>query len=108
MKNLEVCIYKKPGRSFQNWTKIKKKIFLKKPFSTSIFKVLSNLYCLTLVQKMRAEEEKSEREKGRENENGGKMGIKIVWFLCLFFISPRACFFICAVVISRIYKKNCI
>ena len=33
------------------------------------------------------------------------MGIKI---FSLFFISPRACFFICAVVIFRINKENCI
>ena len=45
-----------------------KKILLKKPFSSSVFEVLS----------------------------------------LFFFISPCACFFICAVVIFQIYKENCI
>ena len=51
-----------------------------------------------------------EREKKRkEKEKGGKMGIKIVFFFFFFFlISPRAGFFICAVVIFQIYKENCI
>ena len=44
------------------------------------------------------------REKKRKKEE--KMGIKIVFFF--FFISPRAGFFICAVVIFQICKKNCI
>ena len=44
------------------------------------------------------------REKKRKKEE--KMGIKIVLFF--FYISPCACFFICAVVIFQIYKENCI
>ena len=58
---------------------------------------------------MRAEEENKGKGKKRENKRkkGGKMGIKIIFFL-LFFISPRAGFFICAVVIFQIYKENCI
>ena len=49
------------------------------------------------------------REKKRKKEE--KMGIKIVFFFFFFFfffISPRAGFFICAVVIFQIYKENCI
>ena len=48
------------------------------------------------------------KKKRKEKEKGGKMGIKIVFFLFIFFISPRAGFFICAVVIFQIYKENCI
>ena len=44
------------------------------------------------------------REKKRKKEE--KMGIKIVCFFVLFFISPCACFFICAVVIFQICKEN--
>ena len=63
------------------------------------------------VQKMRAEGGKEgkgkRREKKRKKEE--KMGIKIVFFFFFaFFISPRAGFFICAVVIFQIYKGNCI
>ena len=45
---------------------------------------------------MRAEGEKREREKEekRKGKKEEKMGIKIVIFVCLFFISPRAGFFI--------------
>ena len=52
----------------------------------------------------------NEREKKRkEKEKGGKMGIKIFFFFFFFFfLSPRAGFFICAVVIYQIYKENCI
>ena len=48
------------------------------------------------------------REKKRKKEQ--KMGIKIVFFFFFFFffISPRAGFFICAVVIFQMYKENCI
>ena len=56
---------------------------------------------------------KGEKGKGKkrrkEKEKGGKMGIKIVFFFVfffVFFISPRAGFFICAVVIFQIYKEN--
>ena len=45
---------------------------------------------------MRAEEEKKRKEK----EKGGKNGDQNLFF----FISPCACFFICAVVIFQIYK----
>ena len=52
------------------------------------------------------EREKEEKRKGKRRK---KMGIKIVFFLFFFFfISPRAGFFICAVVIFQIYKENCI
>ena len=55
------------------------------------------------------EREKEEKRKGKRRK---KMGIKIVFFFVffffLFFISPRAGFFICAVVIFQIYKENCI
>ena len=54
------------------------------------------------------EREKEEKRKGKRRK---KMGIKIVFFLfffLFFFISPRAGFFICAVVIFQIYKENCI
>ena len=62
------------------------------------------------VQKMCAEGGKKgkgkRREKKRKKEE--KIGIKIVFFLFCFFISPRSGFFICAVVIFQIYKENCI
>ena len=49
-----------------------------------------------------------EREKKRkEKEKGGKNGDQNPFFF-FFFISPRAGFFICAVVIFQIYKENCI
>ena len=49
-----------------------------------------------------------EREKKRkEKEKGGKNGDQNRFFF-VFFISPRAGFFICAVVIFQIYKENCI
>ena len=53
--------------------KVPKKIFLKMPFSTSIFEVLSNLYCLSLVQNMLAEGEKKGKGKRREKKRKGKM-----------------------------------
>ena len=50
----------------------------------------------------------AKRERGKEEKRKGKRrkkkGIKIVFF----YISPCACFFICAVVIFQIYKENCI
>ena len=51
---------------------------------------------------------KGEREK--EKEKGGKNGDQNVFFFFffLFFFSPRAGFFICAVVIFQIYKENSI
>ena len=54
---------------------------------------------------MRAEGGETGKGKRRENKRKKeeKMGIKIVSF-----ISPRAGFFICAVVIFQIYKENCI
>ena len=45
------------------------------------------------------------REKKRKKEQ--KMGIKIVFFF-FFFLSPRAGFFMCAVVIFQMCKENCI
>ena len=57
---------------------------------------------------MRAERGKMEREKGekRKGKKEEKWGSKS--FFLFFFISPCACFFICAVVIFQIYKDNCI
>ena len=51
-----------------------------------------------------------EKEEKRKEKRRKKMGIKIVFFFFFFFffISPRAGFFICAVVIFQIYKENCI
>ena len=46
--------------------------------------------------------EREKREKKRKK--GGEWGSKSFFF----FISPRAGFFICAVVIFQIYKENCI
>ena len=43
------------------------------------------------------------KKKRKEKEKGGKNGDQN-----LFFISPFACFFKCAVVIFQIYKENCI
>ena len=89
-----------------------KKIFLKKPFSTSIFEVLSNLYRLSLSKMAGCKRCALKREKGegkkkrKEKEKGGKNGDQDRFF-CVFFISPCACFFICAVVIFQIYKENC-
>ena len=56
---------------------------------------------------MRAEVGKKGKGKRREKKKKKeeKMGFKIVFF---FFLSPRAGFFICAVVIFQIYKENCI
>ena len=46
------------------------------------------------------------KKKRKEKEKGGKNGDQNV---CLFFfISPCACFFICAVVIFQLSKENCI
>ena len=58
---------------------------------------------------MRAEVGKKGKGKRREKKKKKeeKMGFKIVFFF-LFFLSPRAGFFICAVVIFQIYKENCI
>ena len=50
------------------------------------------------LNRKKGEGKKKRKEKGKEE----KMGIKIVLF-----ISPRACFFICAVVIFGIHKENC-
>ena len=52
----------------------------------------------------RREREKEEKKK----EKGGKNGVQNRFFCLFFFISPRAGFFICAVVIFQIYKENCI
>ena len=50
----------------------------------------------------KAKKKRKEKKKGRK-----KMGIKIVCvFLFCFFISPSACFFICAVVIFQISREN--
>ena len=60
---------------------------------------------------MRAEVGKKGKGKRREKKKKKeeKMGFKIVFFLFVFFfLSPRAGFFICAVVIFQIYKENCI
>ena len=60
---------------------------------------------------MRAEVGKKRKGKGREKKKKKeeKMGFKIVFFFVFFFfLSPRAGFFICAVVIFQIYKENCI
>ena len=102
---LEAC---KIGQKF-------KKNFLKKPFSTSIFEVLSNLYRLSLSQMAgckrcllkggRREREKEEERKGKGRK---KWGSKSFFIYLLLFLSPCACFFICAVVIFQIYKENCI
>ena len=47
------------------------------------------------------------KKKRKEKKKGKKMGIKIFFvFFCFFFISPCACFFICAVVIFQIYRVN--
>ena len=48
------------------------------------------------------EREKEEKRKGKRRK---KWGSKSFFF---FFISPRAGYFICAVVIFQIYKENCI
>ena len=47
------------------------------------------------------------KKKRKEKEKGGKNGDQNR-FWGGFFISPRAGFFICAVVIFQIYKENCI
>ena len=52
---------------------------------------------------MRAEGGKG-KKKRKEREKGGKNGDQTL----LFFISPCACFFICAVVMFQILKENCI
>ena len=90
-----------------------KKIFSKKPFSTSIFEVLSNLYRLSMTQMagckrcaLKGEKGKG-KKKRKEKEKGGKNGDQNRFFLFFFFfISPCACFFICAVDIFQMYKEN--
>ena len=63
--------------------------------------------CKTLSYALKRRKGKGKRrEMKRKKEE--KIGIKIVYFLLLFFISPSACFFICAVDIFRIYKQNSI
>ena len=59
---------------------------------------------------MRAEMGKKGKGKRREKKKKKeeKMGFKIVFLFVCFFLSPRAGFFICAVVIFQIYKENCI
>ena len=47
------------------------------------------------------EREKEEKRKGNSRKNGDQS-------LLYIYISPRAGFFICAVVIFQIYKENCI
>ena len=89
-----------------------KKIFSKKSFSTSIFEVLSNLYRLSLSQMAGCKRctlkggKGKGKKKRKEKEKGGKNGDQNRFFF--FFISPCACFFICAVVIFQTYKENCI
>ena len=85
----EVSIYKKPVRSFQNWTKsqnnlLKKAIFylyLRSAVKSIPFKPVLKGW----VQKMRTEEEKRAKGKRREKKRKKevKMGIKI-FFLFLF------------------------
>ena len=52
------------------------------------------------------------KKKRKEKEKGGKNGDQnrffFFFFFFFFFLSPRAGFFICAVVIFQIYKENCI
>ena len=50
------------------------------------------------------EREKEEKRKGKRRKKWGSK----CFFVFVFFISPRAGFFICAVVIFQIYKENCI
>ena len=50
---------------------------------------------------------KREREKEEKRKRRKKWGSKS-FFFCFIFLSPRAGFFICAVVIFQIYKENCI
>ena len=92
--------------------KVKKKIFLKKPFSTSIFEVLSNPYRLSLSKmagcKRRCALKEEKREREKEEKRKGKRRKKWRSIVFFFFLSPCACFFICAVIIFRIYKENCI
>ena len=60
---------------------------------------------------LKGEKREREKEEKRKEKKEEKMGIKIVFFFfffCVFFISPRAGFFKCAVVIFQIYKENCI
>ena len=91
-----------------------KKIFLKKPFSTSIFEVLSNLYRLSLTQMAGSKRcalkggKGKGKKKRKEKEKGGKNGDqnRFFYFLFIFFISPCTCFFICAVVIFQMYKES--
>ena len=53
------------------------------------------------LKRRKREREKEEKRKGKWKKNGDQNCF-------LFFISPCACFFICAVVIFQIYKENCI
>ena len=52
-------------------------------------------------------ENRKGKKKRKEKEKGGKNGDQNR-FLFFVFISPRAGFFICSVVIFQIYKENCI
>ena len=47
------------------------------------------------------EREKEEKRKGIRRKKWGSKS-----FFCVFFISPCACFFICAVVIFQMFKEN--
>ena len=49
-----------------------------------------------------------EKEEKRKRKRRKKWGSKSFFFFFFFFLSPRAGFFICAVVIFQIYKENCI
>ena len=75
-----------------------KKIFLKKPFSTSIFEVLSNLYRLSLSKlggcKRCALKGGEGKKKRKEKEKGGKKGDqnRLFVFLFCFYKSTRRFF----------------
>ena len=68
------------------------KIFLKKPFSTSIFEVLSNLYRLSLTQMAvckrcalkggKRERRKKRKEKVKGGKNGDQSRFFFFFFLC--------------------------
>ena len=53
------------------------------------------------------EKREREKEEKRKRKRRKKWGSKSFFFF-FFFLSPRAGFFICAVVIFQIYKENCI
>ena len=69
-----------------------KKIFSKKPFSTSIFEVLSNLYRLSLSQMAGCKKcalKAGKREGGKKRkkkEKGGKNGDQNRFFFLVFFL----------------------